>query len=144
MSRFEFPKATPKLFQAMLKLADALSDNATIPPVLRDLIEIRVSQINNCSHCLRMHAKSFIEHGGDTRQLTMVAVWRNANGFDAAERAALDWAECLTRNADKDTISQSYQNLLAHYDVTRISEISCIVSTMNAWNRLGIAQHELA
>ncbi len=144
MSRFTFPKSSPKLFEAMLVLAGKLEDNPRIPRVLRDLIECRVSQINDCSFCLRMHSQSFAEQGGDPVKLTMLPVWRNANGFDTAERAALDWAECLTKVESKDAISASYRHLLDHFEEDAISELTCIISTMNAWNRLGIAQHEFA
>jgi AhpD family alkylhydroperoxidase len=144
MSRFDFPKSSPKLFEAMLGLAGKLDDNPRIPRTLRDLVECRVSQINGCSHCLRMHAKSHADHGGDAIKVTMLAVWRAAKGYDEAERAALDWAECLTEAVDQDRISQSYRNLVDHFEADAISELTCIISTMNAWNRLGIAQHELA
>lgn len=144
MSRFDFPKSSPKLLNAMLSLATALGDNPKIAPVLRDLIECRVSQINQCAYCLRMHSTSFAEHGGDGTKLTMLAVWRSADGFDAAERAALDWAECLTEVASQERIAQSHKALVEHFETDQISELTCIISTMNAWNRLGIAQHEFA
>lgn len=144
MSRFNVSKSSPKLFEAMLGLAEKLGDNPQIPPVLRDLVECRVSQINGCSHCLRMHAKSHADHGGEAIKVTMLAAWRAAKGYDEAERAALDWAECLTEAVDQDRISQSYRNLVDHFEADAISELTCIISTMNAWNRLGIAQHELA
>lgn len=144
MNRFSFPDATPALFKPMLALATALGENARIPTVLRDLIECRVSQINQCSYCLRMHSKSFAQNGGDPVKLIMLPVWRAAQGFDNAERAALDWAECLTRIENQDRIAQSHRQLVEHFEAEAISELTCVISTMNAWNRLGIAQHEFA
>ncbi|PKR49371.1 carboxymuconolactone decarboxylase family protein [Thalassospira povalilytica] len=144
MSRFSFPDTSPALFKSMYGLATAIVENGKVPAVLRDLIECRVSQINQCSFCLRMHAKSFAEHGGDAAKLTMLPVWRAADGFDDAERAALDWAECLTRIESQERIAQSHGALLAHFEADAISELTCVISTMNAWNRLGIAQHEFA
>jgi AhpD family alkylhydroperoxidase len=144
MSRFSFPDATPNLFKPMLALATALGDNAKVPVLLRHLIECRVSQINQCSYCLRMHSDSFAKDGGDQKKLTMLAVWRAAKDFDDAERAALDWAECLTGIESQERIAQSHRQLVAHFETDAISELTCIISTMNAWNRLGIAQHELA
>lgn len=144
MSRFAFPDASPRLFKAMFALATELGTDSRVTPVLRDLIECRVSQINECAYCLRMHAKSFADHGGDPMKLVMLPVWRSANGFDDRERAALDWAECLTVADSQERISQSHRKLLDHFEDAEISELTCIISTMNAWNRLGIAQHELA
>ncbi|MBX2832782.1 MAG: carboxymuconolactone decarboxylase family protein [Rhodospirillales bacterium] len=144
MSRFNFPEISPKLFKAMFDLASVLGTDGKISPVLRDLIECRVSQINQCAYCQRMHSKSFAEHSGDAMKLGMLPVWRAASGFDDAERAALDWAECLTDVGSQERISQSHRKLLDHFEEDEISELTCIISTMNAWNRLGIAQHEFA
>lgn len=144
MTRFAFHEASPALFQAQFALATKLGENPLIAPVLRDLIESRVSQINGCAYCVRMHADSFVKHGGDPVKLTMLPVWQAAEGFDASERAALAWAECLTRPEDQAVISKCHRALLDHFEEAEISELTCIIATMNAWNRLGIAQHEFA
>ncbi|NIY76612.1 carboxymuconolactone decarboxylase family protein [Thalassospira sp. HF15] len=144
MTRFAFHEVTPELFQAQFALATKLGEEPLIKPVLRDLIECRVSQINGCAYCVRMHSDSFAKHGGDPIKLTMLPVWQSAEGFSEAERAALVWAECLTRAECQVTISKCYRVLLDHFEEAEISELTCIISTMNAWNRLGIAQHEFA
>ncbi|GAA0630159.1 carboxymuconolactone decarboxylase family protein [Thalassospira tepidiphila] len=144
MSRFAFHEVSPKLFQAQFDLATKLGENPLIAPVLRDLIECRVSQINGCAYCVRMHSDSFAKHGGDPVNLAMLPVWQGAEGFTEAERAALAWAECLTRAECQVTISKCHRVLLDHFEEAEISELTCIIATMNAWNRLGIAQHEFA
>ena len=144
MSRFAFPKTSPKLFEAMFELASKLAEDAKVSPALRSLIECRVSHINECAHCLRMHSKSYGEQGGDPVKLAMLPLWRSSKGFDDGERAALDWAECLTKGESQSRISQSHRALLEHFEEDEVSELTCIISTMNAWNRLGIAQHEFA
>lgn len=142
--RFLAHKTSPALFQAMIKLAEEIGTAGNIAPQLRDLIESRVSQINRCSFCLRMHAQSFRDHGGDPAKLDMLAVWRAAKDFTPTERAVLDWAELLTRCAPAEEITASYRQLLDFFEDKAISELTFIVSTINAWNRLGIAQHKLA
>ena len=144
MTRFAFHEDTPALFQAQFALAAQLGENPRIAPVLRDLIECRVSQINGCAYCVRMHSESFAKNGGDPTKLTMLAVWEGAQGFDGAERAALAWAECLTRTESQVEISKCHRALLDHFEDAEISELTCIIATINAWNRLGIAQHEYA
>ena len=143
MTRFAFHEITPELYQAQFALAAKLGEAPLIAPVLRDLIECRVSQINGCAYCVRKHSDSFAKHGGDQIKLTMLPVWQGAEGFDASERAALAWAECLTRTESQAAISACHRALLDYFEEAEISELTCIVSTMNAWNRLGIAQHEL-
>ena len=54
-SRLNFHTASPKAAKAMLALEEA-SRSLSIPLALRELVKMRVSQINGCAYCLDMHA----------------------------------------------------------------------------------------
>ena len=140
--RMWIPRTNPTVYKALVALQRASAEG--LAPRLAELIRIRVSQINGCAYCVRMHSDSFAKHGGDPIKLAMLPVWQSADGFSAAERAALVWAECLTRAECQVTISKCHRMLLDHFEEAEISELTCIIATMNAWNRLGIAQHEFA
>lgn len=144
MNRFNGYTATPQFARPMMAVSAAISESKGISPEIRDLIECRVSQLNGCSYCLRMHVKSYVEHSGDQEKLHMLPVWRVAKGFSDAERAALDWAEGLTETAPTEKLDKVYLKLQDHYDLEQISTLTFIISTINAWNRLGVAQHNLA
>src|ERR1700712_1048305 len=69
--------------------------------VLVDLVYLRVSQINNCAYCLDMHTRDLLKKGERIEKLALVQAWAEAgNLFDARERAALAWAETVTRVAE--------------------------------------------
>lgn len=53
--RFNYRKANPEVFQAMMGL-EQLMANSGIDPTLYELIKIRASQINGCAFCLDMHS----------------------------------------------------------------------------------------
>lgn len=144
MNRFNSYTATPRLAQLMMDLSAALSKCECVPLALRHLLECRVSQLNGCAYCLRMHVKSYLESEGAPKKLYMLPLWRSAEGFSGAERAALNWAEHLTASAPPETLSRVHLELQAFYDLEQVSTLTFIVSTINAWNRLGIAQHSLA
>ena len=68
---------------------------------LVNLVYLRVSQINGCAYCIDMHSRDLIKDGCVVEKLVLVQAWRGAGGlFDARERAALAWAETVTRVAD--------------------------------------------
>ena len=70
-----------------------------LPAVLVDLVYLRVSQINNCAYCLDMHMRDLLKKGQKIEKLALVQAWREAgNLFDERERAALAWAETVTRS----------------------------------------------
>lgn len=60
----EFPTAAKAMNSLSIHVGKALSD-AGLDPVLPELVRIRVSQINGCAFCLRMHSRDAIEKGRD-------------------------------------------------------------------------------
>src|ERR1700745_3739787 len=67
------------------------------PPVLVDLVYLRVSQINNCAYCLDMHTRDLIKRGVKIEKLALVQAWAEGGHlFSERERAALGWAETVT------------------------------------------------
>jgi AhpD family alkylhydroperoxidase len=72
-----------------------------LPSELVDLVYLRVSQINNCAYCLDMHTRDLIKKGVKVEKLALVQAWEEGGSlFSAAERAALAWAESVTRVAE--------------------------------------------
>src|SRR3954452_10312585 len=71
---------------------------SSLPAELIDLVYLRVSQINNCAYCLDMHTRDLLKNGQKIEKLALVQAWaEGGNLFDARERAALAWAEMVTR-----------------------------------------------
>ncbi|OSQ39409.1 carboxymuconolactone decarboxylase family protein [Thalassospira mesophila] len=144
MSRFDFAKTSPALFKGLYHASTVFETEKTVPKTVVEIVKCRVSQLNACSFCLRMHRDDYLKHGGQQDKIDMLAVWRNAKDFDASERAALDWAEKLTIAADSAAIDASFEALGAHFSESQISELTTGIALINAWNRLGIAQHQRA
>jgi len=64
---------------------------------LRELVNFRVSQINACAFCLDMHYKDARANGETEQRLYGLSVWREAPYYTNRERAALAWAEAVTK-----------------------------------------------
>src|SRR3954468_6758789 len=72
-----------------------------LPKNLLDLVFLRISQINGCAYCIGVHSGDLLKGGMAIEKLVLVTSWREAGGlFDEVERAALAWAESVTRVAD--------------------------------------------
>ena len=108
-------------------------------PVLIGLVLTRVSQINGCAFCLDMHVRDLRRQGEEWQRINSLPAWRDVPFFDERERAALDWAETLTRLADHHSASDAqFEALKAHFSDLEIVELSVAVAQINAWNRLGV------
>jgi AhpD family alkylhydroperoxidase len=69
--------------------------------ILVETVYLRVSQINGCAYCLDLHTRDLTKMGVKLEKLALVQVWREAGlVFGERERAALRWAETVTRVAD--------------------------------------------
>ena len=63
---------------------------------LRELVEIRASQINGCAVCLHMHTAAARNRGETEERLYLLDAWRESPLYSERERAALAWTEALT------------------------------------------------
>lgn len=83
-------------YKAMLRMdgeaAKAVAA-AGLDPLLAELVKIRVSQLNGCAFCLRMHTRDALQMGETTDRLSVVAAWWESQYFTGQEQAALGLAE---------------------------------------------------
>ncbi len=136
--RLAWTKFAPKSFQAMIAVNGSF-ESSTLGKVLIDLVFARVSQINGCAYCLDMHVRDLRVQGEDWQRINSLATWREVSLFNERERAALDWAETLTRLADHHADRDAeYEALKAVFSDQEIVELSLAVAQINAWNRLGV------
>jgi alkylhydroperoxidase family enzyme len=71
-------------------------------------------------------------------KLHTVAAWHGAQGFDERERAALAWAEALTRIAHG-MPDDVYAQARTAFSDRELALLTSTVMAINAWNRLGVA-----
>jgi AhpD family alkylhydroperoxidase len=111
-----------------------------LPPALSQLVELRASQINGCGWCVDVHSKEAAAAGESAVRLALVAAWRESAVFTAAERAALALAEEGTRLADaaQGVSDATWAAVREHYDEEQTAALVCLVSMINAANRMGV------
>ncbi len=89
-------------------------------------------------YCVDLHSRQAREHGETEQRLDCLAAWYECPFFDDAECAALGWAEALTNISVTHAPDATYEALTEHFDEQQIVDLSLIVATINAWNRLAI------
>jgi AhpD family alkylhydroperoxidase len=111
-----------------------------LPAALINLVYLRVSQINNCAYCLDMHTRDLLKSGQKIEKLALVQAWAEAgNLFDERERAALAWAETVTRVAETGVPDEAYQAARAVFEERELVDLTIAISLMNAYNRMAIS-----
>jgi AhpD family alkylhydroperoxidase len=135
--RLNYREVLPDALRAMLGLERAANSGLDDPRLL-DLVKIRASQINGCAHCVHLHATEAREAGVTDERLDMIAVWREADCFGRAERAALAWCEALTLLPTSGAPDELYDELSQHFTSEQIVALTLAIVAINGWNRLNV------
>jgi AhpD family alkylhydroperoxidase len=138
-SRLTYGKAYPDAFKAMLAISQAV-EKTGLPPQLIDLVNYRVSQLNGCAYCLDMHSKDLRARGETEQRIYMVSAWREMPQlYTSRERAALAWAEAVTRLEDQEVPDAVYEGALTEFSEAELTQLTLAVVAINGWNRFNVA-----
>jgi AhpD family alkylhydroperoxidase len=137
--RIDYAKVSPDAYKAFGAVYVAIQKSG-LPKELVDLVYLRVSQINGCAYCIDMHSRDLLKSGLAIEKLVLVPVWREGgNLFSSRERAALAWAETVTRVAETGVPDADYDAAAAEFSDKELADLTYAIGLMNAFNRLGIS-----
>jgi AhpD family alkylhydroperoxidase len=141
-ARLPWTQIAPKSYQAMASVNASIA-KSTLGPALSELVQTRVSQINGCAFCLDMHARDLRKHGETWQRLNSLSTWREVGFYSDRERAALNWAETMTRLADQHGDQDGAFNQLKElFSEQEIVELSWTIALINAWNRMAVGMRQ--
>jgi len=84
---------TPRVFLAMAAMYAALDRRSSpLPPALRSLVQVRVSQINWCAFCVDLNAATCLKRGITEKSSAHCRSLRSRHGSTRAKRQ-----RCITR-----------------------------------------------
>ena len=136
--RIDYRKVLPGAMSAMLGLEKYLH-TCGLPQRLLNLIKFRVSQINGCAYCLDMHSKDLRVAGESEQRLYLLDAWRESPFYSERERAALAWAEAVTRVTEGHVPDEVFKEARSQFSEEELANLTLAVVAINGWNRLSIA-----
>lgn len=137
-NRLDYSKVAPGGVKALGGVYGYVTQSS-LPPVLVDLVYLRVSQINNCAYCLDMHTRDLLKKGVKVEKLALLQAWHEAGElFDERERAALAWAESVTRVAETGVPDADYAAVCKVFDERELVDLTIAIGLMNTYNRMAI------
>lgn len=139
--RLPYWSLSPDAYQGLSATKKAL-EKSTLGKELIDLVWLRMSQINGCSFCLEMHAKSLRAGGVPDAKLDSLAGWRVSERFTERERAVLAWTEALTHVDRTHAPDEDFEPLKAHFSDVEIADLCFAIALMSAFNRLAIGMRQ--
>ena len=135
--RIAVGRAAPAPYRAI----DAFDRSIDLDPRLRELVRIRVSQLNGCAYCLDQHVGDAIAAGEGARRLATLAAWPESIFFTARARAALALTEQVTLIGEQGVSDGVWAAATEHFDDAELVQLLWAVIAINAWNRIAVATH---
>lgn len=140
--RISISKTEPHAYEAMSKL-EQYTKSSSLPPLLREIIKIRASQINGCAYCIDMHTRDAIKIGETPRRIFALSAWKESPLFSEEERAALQLTEEVTLISQKGVAEETYNNMLKFFSDNELAQMIMQIIVINSWNRMAISTNQL-
>jgi len=136
-TRFNFAKASPESYQAVLALENFVQTSGLERRFIH-LIKLRASMINGCAFCVDMHVKESRHDGMSEQWINLMSVWKESPVYDGRERALLGWVDAVTNIAQTGAPDEAFDTLKAHFNDEEITKITVAIGVINLWNRLAV------
>ena len=114
--------------------------NGALDEALRELVDIRASQINNCAWCLDLHVTHARNVGVEQRRIDLVAAWQEAGTlFSQREQAALAFTEAVTLISKDGVPDDVWDAVTTVLDEKETVQLLMTIATINVHNRINVA-----
>jgi AhpD family alkylhydroperoxidase len=130
-------QVAPETIKALLALEQQVQASG-LEKSLIELVKTRASQINGCAFCINMHTEDARKQGETEQRLYLLDAWREAPFYTDRERAALAWTEAVTLISQTHAPDDVYNELRAHFSEAEAVNLTMLIATINAWNRIAI------
>jgi 4-carboxymuconolactone decarboxylase len=126
---------SPALAESWFGHSNAVRWKTDLDGRLRELVIIRVASIHDVDYIINQHVPDLTTPEGITEaELAELSLWRMATCFSERERAALAYADTMTRDI---IVSDAvYNELQRHFNERQIVELTVLIGSYNMNTRV--------
>jgi AhpD family alkylhydroperoxidase len=137
--RLKYGQLAPEGLAKMQELEHYLNTGTGLEASLLELVRLRASLMNGCEYCIHMHTAELRKRNETAERIAGVGDWRGLEIYTKRERAALAWAEAVTNIQEGHAPDAVYDELRAHFSDVETVNLTLVITTINAWNRIAIS-----
>jgi AhpD family alkylhydroperoxidase len=137
--RLKYGQLAPEGLAKMTAMEHYLNTGSGLEHTLRELVKLRASLMNGCEYCIRLHTSELRKMNETAERIADVEGWRGSEVYTMRERAALAWTEAVTNIQDGHAPDAVYDEVRAHFSDVETVNLTLVISTINAWNRIAIS-----
>ena len=120
----------PPLAESWFNHSNAVRWKTTLSGRLREIVIIRVGHLAQCDYVLRQHVPSLaLADGLSVEECDALADWGCSQFFDPRERAALAYADTMTR--DIAVPDEIFDPLKQYFNDRQIVELTVLIGSYN-------------
>src|ERR1700724_679654 len=121
---------SPALAESWFNHSNAVRWKTALDGRLREIIIIRVGHLTRAEYVLRQHVPALaLADGLSLPECDALADWQGTRFFSARERAALAYADVMTR--DIVVPDDVFAEVARHFDKRQIVELTVLIGTYN-------------
>lgn len=137
-ARIRIKQIEPEAYKAMMVLENYVK-STDLDPILKELIKVRVSQINGCKYCIEMHTDLAIKLGEKASRLASLHDWKKSDVFSEIEKIALKLAEEVTNISFHGLSDETYREAIQAFNENQTAQLIMLTVLINGWNRIATA-----
>lgn len=134
---FRAASLRPPIVLTLFAHLRAVTGPGEVPVLLKELLTVRVSQLNSCAYCLASHTALSRKYGATDVQLSALASGQFAD-FEPGWKAALAFADAMTPTTG-DVTDEIFAELARWWTAPQIIEITSVIGFFNYFNRFAEA-----
>lgn len=139
--RIQIDEAEPLAYEAMFGLGGYVR-RSQLSSIHKELINMRVSQINGCAFCITMHTQDALKNGETQERIFLLNAWKETDVFTEEEKTILQMAEEITMIHAYGLTDETYDKAISVFDKHYFSQLIMAIININAWNRIAISTHK--
>ena len=133
MNLYRMLMHAPPIAEGWLALLTAVRQKSTLPGRLRELVILWIGTHNAAPYEVRAHTPIGLREGLSQAQIDALADWPSSGLFDARERAALAYAQSMTREVH--VPADVFAAAREHLDDRQLVELSVTIAAYNMVSR---------
>ena len=124
---------SPPVAQGWLNLLTAIRHKIKLSGRYRELVIIRIADINGASYERAFHVPLARKEGLTDAQIAAIADWKDSTVFGEADRAVLAYTDAVTR--DIHVPDAVFAAVSEHFDARGMTELTATIASYNLVSR---------
>ncbi|SEG50753.1 carboxymuconolactone decarboxylase family protein [Algoriphagus boritolerans] len=138
--RISIKELEPNAYKAIFGLEKYLNSTG-LDKGLRNLVNIRASQINGCAYCIEMHTGEALKDGESQKRIFALSAWWESPLFTEKEKMLLAITDEVTLIADHGLTEDTFEGACKFFTQNEIAQIIIQIGAINIWNRIAVSTH---